>query len=223
MDEKKKKKYEALEKEINETIEKMKEKDIKVNPGDSYKKIIKEENNAGGSPKERVKTSLKPREGESWVLYTILFLLGGMMLLLAFGVLFGDSKPIESSMSEDIVPKSNYQIINEIEFKVTEISYKDSSLKIKIVVRNRGEHNFYTTVRSMYLVDEKDKEYYPNISEGKIPTILFGGKMPPKTESSAELVFNDVPENYNKTTLVINNVSDAYHYIWDYMITLPKE
>jgi hypothetical protein len=74
----------------------------------------------------------------------------------------------------------------------------------------------------MYLVDKDGKEYLPNVEKGNIPTNFYGRRIEPQTEVYATIAYDGITEIDNKLTLVINNVSDSYHFIWDYMITLPE-
>jgi|LSQX01.1.fsa_nt_gb hypothetical protein len=214
-------KHEKIKKEIDDTIEKMKKRDEKVWPEKKYMELVSKE----GLPGKLKKKEEEQKDNTTriailntaicLILLTIAFMMFRHVVLKTGGQL--TRQPVQPTITEE-----GYQAIHNIEFKIENCFVENNALYIELKVSNKSENNFYTTVRSMYLVDKDGKEYLPNVEKGNIPTNFYGRRIEPQTEVYATIAYDGITEIDNKLTLVINNVSDSYHFIWDYMITLPE-
>lgn len=208
--------YEKLEKDIKESIEKIKKNDEKVWPEKKYLKIAQR-----GSMKEETEARLKKKKKRTfWTGCIAVCLLLVIITSLIFQhIIFKKSEEF-NPVVQPVVAENGCQVINDIEFKILDYYMEDEKLFLKLKVKNKSKNDLYTTVRSMYLLDKDGKEYLPNMKMGKIPINFFGKKITPGSEESALIVFDKFPDIKDKVTLVISNVSDAYHFVWDYLITL---
>lgn len=213
-----KSKHEKLKKDIENSIEELKKRDEKVLPEKKYTELVKKEQpDKQGGKKEKKKNKIN-----EYVKIAILGLL--LTLIVAFifqWIAFNITQTTEPPVQPVIA--NGYQAINSIEFKIEDHYIVDDTLFIRLKVSNKSKNNFYTTVRSMHLIDKDGKEYLPNVDKGSIPTNFYGRRIEPQTEVNALIAFDGFTEIGNKLTLVVNNASDAYHFIWDYMITLPEK
>jgi len=207
-------KQEELEKEIKESIEELKKRDEKVWPEKKYvKALIKEPFDRQKEKKIRIK---------DYVMFAVVALLLTVVMALAFQQIILNAKKIAEPPTQPTVTEKGFQAVHDIEFKIEDCYIEEETLFVKLNISNKSKNNFYTTVRSMYLLNKDGKEYLPNVDKGSIPTNFYGRRIEPKTEVSALIAFDNFTKIEDKLTLVINNVSDSYHFIWDYMITLPE-
>lgn len=210
---------EELEDEIKESIEKIKNRDEKEWPEKKYMELVRKPEEIDREKEEKRK---RDKKRKAIMDYTVLFLL----LILAVVFIVHEACVEDNTVgtfTELAVSKEGQQVVNNIEFKIEDYYIEDNVLFLNVKVLNKGDNGLYTTVRSMYLVDQNGKEYLPDVDIGEIPVDLFGKKIEPKTQKSALIGFTDFPKSFKKTTLVVNNVSNAHNFVWDYMITLPDE
>jgi len=208
-------KQEELEKEIKESIEELKKRDEKVWPEKKYvKALIKEPFDRQKEKKIRIK---------DYVMFAVVALLLTVVMALAFQQIILNAKKIAEPPTQPTVTEKGFQAVHDIEFKIEDCYIEEETLFVKLNISNKSKNNFYTTVRSMHLIDKDGKEYLPNVDKGSIPTNFYGRRIEPQTEVNALIAFDGFTEIGNKLTLVVNNASDAYHFIWDYMITLPEK
>lgn len=208
-------KQEEFEKEIKESIEELKKRDEKVWPEKKYvKALIKEPFDRQKEKKIRIK---------DYVMFAVVALLLTVVMALAFQQIILNAKKIAEPPTQPTVTEKGFQAVHDIEFKIEDCYIEEETLFVKLNISNKSKNNFYTTVRSMYLLNKDGKEYLPNVDKGSIPTNFYGRRIEPQTEVNALIAFDGFTEIGNKLTLVVNNASDAYHFIWDYMITLPEK
>ena len=155
-------------------------------------------------------------------MFAVVVLLLTVVMALAFQQIILNAKKIAEPPTQPTVTEKGFQAVHDIEFKIEDCYIEEETLFVKLNISNKSKNNFYTTVRSMYLLNKDGKEYLPNVDKGSIPTNFYGRRIEPKTEVSALIAFDNFTKIEDKLTLVINNVSDSYHFIWDYMITLPE-
>lgn len=214
------KKQEELKKDIKKSIEKIKKRDEKVWPEKKYIELVlkKKPLDKNAIKKEQKKKKII----ESTAIYMILSLLLIIILILTYQLIM-IGNPETEQPAEPIIAEEGCQIINDIEFKIVDYYIEGNTLFVQLNVFNKSKNNFYTTVRSMYLIDKDGKEYLPNVGKGVIPTDFYGKTIEPQTRVNALIAFDGITQMNNKSTLIISNVSDSYHFIWDYMITLPEK
>jgi len=156
-------------------------------------------------------------------MFAVVALLLTVVMALAFQQIILNAKKIAEPPTQPTVTEKGFQAVHDIEFKIEDCYIEEETLFVKLNISNKSKNNFYTTVRSMHLIDKDGKEYLPNVDKGSIPTNFYGRRIEPQTEVNALIAFDGFTEIGNKLTLVVNNASDAYHFIWDYMITLPEK
>lgn len=198
-----------IQENIEREISKLKDKDKYPSPGDTYKDLVNKKPITEDKERKKLNANL--------IVGLVAIICLTIVSLTALSMLSGLVSYPESPAVEEV--KNNASIINDIGFKVLGSNLKEGILELNVEVENNSDKNFYTTIRSMYLMDEDGNIILPNMKKGNIPINFFGRKIHPKTSEKALIVFDGV-EDHRHYSLVIKNASDAYHYIWDYIIRL---
>lgn len=97
---------------------------------------------------------------------------------------------------------------------------------IRVGEEEPGESSSSSFTVSTEFVGENviQKEYLPDVMDPHLPYTLFGQKLEAGQQIEVPLTFHglvDVTNKSNQFQLVVQNVSDQHHHLWDYHIILP--
>lgn len=213
-------KIDDVEKDIQKSIEEMKNRDEYPWPEKKYKEI----ENQKVSPMTSIKDEHDRRKKRDKIVISFLIIISMLLVIISSILLLKPGNPGEKDIDkpkQTAVVSKGSQVIHDIKFSVDEIDKKADTVAANLSVTNNSKNNFYVTVSGISLVDENGKEYYPNLYKGELSANFYGKKILPNTKQSAKVVFENIPDTTKELTLIVNNVSDVYHFTWDYMITLP--
>ena len=204
-----------LRKELDDSIKKIQEDDNSiVLPPSLPKEPIKVEPTTPSQV--RLRTKLK----NNYLLY-FLFAVSVVLVFVAgfqYGSLIKKPEPVLQEQKAELTQ----QEINDIAFVVTNAFEDEDNIYLDVEVKNNGENNFYMTVHTIELIVGEER-LLPDVKQSELPLSFYGEKVLPDTTVSAGLTFPKT-ENTGDTeeyTLIIKNVSDVKHFIWDYLITVP--
>lgn len=160
-------------------------------------------------------------------LLTATVALAVVLVILSVVVLFSwtqQSMLARNKILPSLEEADRVQSINSVVCKVTAATWNraDSTLTLELAVENKGNNDLYLTLYGFTLLGENGQEYLPDLAKSEASAKFYGQKIAPKASETASVVFQGIPTNTGKWTLIIRNVADTMHFAWDYAIVLPE-
>lgn len=206
-----------IEADIQKSIDDMLREDYRPSPEGKYVEL-EQTKVPPLSSVDPEPTSKKPLRNIPALLKTVAISVGVVALFVLTAIFF--SKAASSSIPPQGQMASEAANLHDVAFRASNVERKGGRISVDLAVENNSERNLFLTVRGIVLRDKDGEEYSSNLSMGTIPSDFFGDKILSGESQTATIVFDGVPETV-PLTLVVQNVSDTHHYVWDYMVTLP--